>query len=131
MLVHNTCFEIQKNSIANKRTDILRENKIRGAAYEKEKFAEFSSKYSHAETQVTIKTDSGRKTRVDAIGYDENGNIVINEFKSSATARLRTNQRDAFEEIRQSGGVVVGRGKGVFSRNVLTSAGTDVKVIRP
>ena len=130
VLVHNTCAATEKNLSTNRKAEILRENRIRGAAYEKEKFADFSKTYSHAETQITIRTASGKRTRVDAIGYDADGNIVIQEFKSSQSARLTKNQEDAFPELKKTGGVIVGRGKGEFKGGVLIPP-TKVKVIRP
>lgn len=54
----------------------------------------------HAQEQITVKTLSSIKTRLDAIGLDAEGNVVINEFKSSATAPLTPNQKIAFPEIR-------------------------------
>ena len=108
VLVHNTCAITEKSLNTNKKAEILRENRFRGAAYEKEKFAEFGKKYSRAETQITIRTASGTRIRVDAIGYDSEGKIVIQEFKSSKTARLTKNQKDGFPELKNSGGTVVG-----------------------
>ncbi len=71
------------------------------------------------------------RTRVDAIGLDANGNVVINEYKSSATAPLTHNQEVAFEELKKSGGTVVGAGKGIFTGGYQIPAGTNVQVIRP
>lgn len=62
------------------------------------------------------------------------GFIAAGELKAGDEVRLESGEEafvESTEEIRQSGGVVVGRGKGVFSRDVLIPAGTDVKVIRP
>ncbi|MBE6839017.1 MAG: hypothetical protein E7507_05680 [Ruminococcus sp.] len=73
----------------------------------------------------------GMRTCVDAIGIDSNGNIVINEFKSSATAPLTNNQKNAFPEILKSGGIVVGKGKGIFRGEYKIPPGTEVKIIRP
>ncbi|MPM55520.1 hypothetical protein SDC9_102317 [bioreactor metagenome] len=84
-----------------------------------------------AQEQITVKTPSSIKTRLDAIGLDAEGNVVINEFKSSATAPLTPNQKIAFPEIFDRGGTVVGRGKGIFSGGYTIPAGTDVKIIRP
>lgn len=42
--------------------------------------------------QITVKTKSGAKTRLDGIGLDKNtGEIVIEEYKASPTAPLTTN----------------------------------------
>lgn len=87
----------------------------------------FSQNCSDAVEQITIKTSSGVKTRVDAIGLDTNGNVVIQEYKSSLT----NNQARAFQEIFENGGVVVGNGKGIFTRGYQIPAGTEVKIVRP
>ena len=65
----------------------------------------FSQNCSDAVEQITIKTSSGVKTRVDAIGLDTNGNDVIQEYKSSLTAPLTNNQARAFQEIFENGGI--------------------------
>ena len=127
--------EAQNDYVKPSRTkaEILQQNKAKGRAFEKQEFAKFSAKYNNAAEQVTIKTPSGTRTRVDAIGLDADGKIVIYEFKSSLTAPLTKNQRVAFEEILKSGGVVVGKGegKGIFKGGKLIEAGTEVKIIRP
>lgn len=106
--------EAQNDYVKPSRTkaEILQQNKAKGRAFEKQEFAKFSAKYNNAAEQVTIKNPSGTRTRVDAIGLDADGKIVIYEFKSSLTAPLTKNQRVAFEEILKSGGVVVGKGGG-------------------
>ena len=86
------------------------------------------------EEQITIKTTSGRRTRVDAIGLDSQGNVVIYEYKSSQTAKLSPNQEKAFDEIFKNGGTVVGKGKGIFSGKnggYTIKPGTKVKIVRP
>lgn len=113
------------------KSEVLANNRIQGRAYEQQEFANFSSQNSNAVEQITIKTDTGVKTRVDAIGIDSEGNIVISEFKSSTTAPLTGNQEAAFPEIMESGGDVVGKGKGIFSGGFQIPAGTKVKIIRP
>ncbi|RDY32221.1 hypothetical protein [Lachnotalea glycerini] len=111
--------------------DILANNRMQGRLFEQQEFAKFSSQSSNAVEQVTVKTSSGVKTRVDAIGLDSNGNVLINEFKSSVTAPLTNNQKIAFPEIMESGGTVVGKGKGIFTGGYQIPSGTEVKIIRP
>lgn len=110
---------------------VLAKNRENGRAYEQQEFAKFSSQHSNAVEQITVKTSSGVKTRVDAIGLDSNGKIVINEYKSSLTAPLTDNQKIAFPEIYESGGIVVGKGKGIFSNGYQIPPGTKVTIIRP
>ena len=116
---------------ANSKAQILEKNRLQGRLCEQRHFAKFSQQYSHAEEQVTIKTDAGVRTRVDAIGIDSNENVVIHEVKSSLTAPLTKNQKIAFEEIEKNGGVVVGKGKGIFRRGYKIPAGTKIEIIRP
>ena len=78
-----------------------------------------------------VKTSSGTRTRVDAIGLDANGNVVINEYKSSSTAPLTYNQKTAFPEIYGSGATVVGTGKGIFTGGYQIPSSTVVEIIRP
>ena len=111
--------------------DVLAQNRAKGRAFEQQEFANFSQNCSDAVEQITIKTPSGVKTRVDAIGLDTNGNVVIQEYKSSLTAPLTNNQARAFPEIFENGGVVVGNGKGIFIGGYQIPAGTEVKIVRP
>ena len=80
------CLAYQSGSKA----DVLVQNRTNGRAFEQQEFAKFSSQNNNAVEQITVKTSSGVKTRVDAIGLDANGNVVINEYKSSLTAPSRS-----------------------------------------
>ena len=113
------------------KADVLAQNRTNGRAFEQQEFAKFSSQNNNAVEQITVKTSSGVKTRVDAIGLDANGNVVINECKSSLTAPLTSNQKIAFPEIFESGATVVGKGKGIFSGGYQIPPGTKVTIIRP
>ena len=110
---------------------IKRGIKINGRAFEQQEFAKFSSQNKNAVEQITVKNSSGVKTRVDAIGLDSNGNVVINEFKSSLTAPLTDNQKLAFPEIFESGATVVGKSKGTFTGGYQIPSGTKVTIISP
>ena len=113
------------------KADVLAQNRVNGRAFEQQEFAKFSSQNSKAVEQITVKTPSGVRTRVDAIGLDTNGNVVINEYKSSLTAPLTDNQKIAFPEISESGATVVGKGKGIFTGGYQIPPGTKVTIIRP
>ena len=56
---------------------------------------------------------------------DANGNVVINEYKSSLTAPLTSNQKIVFPEIFESGATIVGKGKGIFSGGYQIPPGTS------
>ena len=57
------------------------------------------------------------------------GALLIEEYKSSATAPLTSNQRDGFVELLESGGVIVG--EGIFINEVEIPPGIAVKIVRP
>ena len=129
-----SCEERVANRIryqSGSKADVLVQNRTNGRAFEQQEFAKFSSQNNNAVEQITVKTSSGVKTRVDAIGLDANGNVVINEYKSSLTAPLTSNQKIAFPEIFESGATVVGKGKGIFSGGYQIPPGTKVTIIRP
>ena len=113
------------------KADVLAQNRANGRVFEQQEFAKFSSKNNNAVEQITVKTSSGVRTRVDAIGLDANGNVVINEFKSSLAAPLTNNQKIAFPEIFESGATVVGKGKGIFTGGYQIPSDTKVTIIRP
>ncbi len=86
-------------------------NKAAGEAFERQVMERVRETQSGIVQQVTVRTESGTKTRLDLIGRDSVGNIVCTECKASATAPLTRNQSIAFPEIQKSGAVVVGKGK--------------------
>ena len=109
-------------------------NKAHGDAFENEMYPQFQAEYYFTERQITIVMSSGTRIRVDAIGLDVDGNVIIMEYKSSATAQLTKNQKAAFEEFRDSGGYVVGKGKGFFYGGTdipSMSKGTKIIIQRP
>jgi filamentous hemagglutinin len=80
---------------------------------------------------VTVKTQSGVRTRIDLAGTDqETGAIRLTEAKSSAKAPLTGAQSDAFPEIQQSGATVVGQGKPGFPGGTQIPP-TEVEIVRP
>ena len=79
--------------------------------------------------QVTVKTQSGVRTRLDMVGRDASGAIRCTECKASATAPLTKNQRLGFPEIQSGGGVVVGKGKPGFPGGTRIPP-TKVEIIR-
>ena len=80
--------------------------------------------------QITVKADNGVKTKVDAISKSPKGEIVLSESKASATAPLTKNQKLAHPSIAESGGVVVGKGKGDFPGGTRIPP-TEVIIKRP
>ena len=79
--------------------------------------------------QITLKTASGVRTRVDFITKLDNL-IEIFEGKASQTAQLTAAQKKAFPEIKKTGAVVVGKGKpGMTGGTVIPP--TPVQIKRP
>lgn len=97
-----------------KRVEQLNKNKAAGKAFEAKALEQIKTEQSDVVEQVTIKTKSGVKTRVDIIGKDDKGDIACTECKASPTATLTPNQKRAFPEIEESGGEIVGKGKPGF-----------------
>ncbi|WP_339448542.1 S-type pyocin domain-containing protein [Pseudomonas sp. EA_5y_Pfl2_R50] len=108
----------------------LEKNKAAGAEFEDKTYDGFSEEMEESAQQVTIKTESGTRTRLDMIGRDSNGDIACVECKASETAPLTRNQKQAFPEIERGGGVIVGKGKPGFPGGTALSP-TRVDVVRP
>ncbi|MVV52062.1 pyocin [Pseudomonas sp. PB120] len=108
----------------------LEKNKAAGVEFEDKSYDRFSEEMEESAQQVTIKTESGTRTRLDMIGRDSNGDIACVECKASDTAPLTRNQKQAFPELEQSGGVIVGKGKPGFSGGTVLPP-TRVDILRP
>ncbi|MDR1461158.1 MAG: hypothetical protein LBI78_05885, partial [Campylobacteraceae bacterium] len=108
----------------------LEVNKAAGAAFEQKTMEELKGVQSGVVQQVTVKTDSGVKTRIDLVGRDAQGNIICTECKASSTAPLTNNQKAAFPEIMQSGATVVGKGKEGFEGGTKIPP-TNIDIVRP
>ena len=84
------------------------------------------------EERVAIRFRYQSGSKADVLAQNRaNGIVVINEYKSSLTAPLTSNQKIAFPEIFESGATVVGKGKGIFSGGYQIPPGTNVTIIRP
>jgi hypothetical protein len=128
----NNAGETPKDSLewkeASEKWAALREQ---GQAFSDDSFSQFSQEYENAQREITIVTNEGTKIRVDAIATDEEGNVIIQEYKSSETAPYTSNQEKGFPELQNSGGKVVGEGKGDFTEGYEIPSGTRVEVVRP
>ncbi|MPR03609.1 pyocin [Pseudomonas sp. MAFF 212408] len=108
----------------------LEKNKVAGAAYEEEAYGLYSKNRKYAVQQITLKTESGTKVRVDMMGRGSDGEIECIECKASETAPLTRNQKRAFPEIEESGAVIVGKGKPGFPGGTVIPP-TRIKISRP
>ena len=105
-------------------------NKAAGDAWSQEVGAELRATHEVAVPEITVRTQSGTRTRLDWVTKDSAGTIGCVECKASATAPLTPNQAVAHPEIAQSGAVVVGKGKpGIPGGTVIPP--TTVQVRRP
>lgn len=108
----------------------LEKNKTKGREFEDETYGDYSSTRSQTGREVTVKTSSGTRTRIDMMGREADGSISCVECKSSETAPLTPNQKVAFPEIEKSGAVVVGKGKPGFPGGTELPP-TKVEIVRP
>ena len=92
------------------RKDQLGKNKKSGEDFEMEIYQKKVKQGFKPQKQITVKTKSGVKTRLDIISK-EGGLDVCTECKASITAPLTKNQKKAFPEIERTGATVVGKGK--------------------
>jgi hypothetical protein len=109
----------------------LAANKLQGEAFEQKVLQDLQQTHDNIAEQVTVRTPSGVRTRVDFIANEKGtGTISITEAKSSETAPLTKRQVIAFPEIAQRGGTVAGQGKPGFPGGTKIPP-TKVTIIRP
>jgi hypothetical protein len=109
----------------------VRANAEQGAEFEVEVEAKLQQTQAGVVKQVTVRTESGTRTRVDFAGRDrQTGEVKLTEAKSSEGARLTRNQKAGYPEMEQRGGVVTGKGKPGFP-GVAHIPPTRVDVVRP
>jgi len=112
------------------KTETLAKNRESGRAFEKKSLGKMKENNENVVEQITVKTQSGIKTRLDGVGVDKKtGEIVIEEYKASSTAPLTKNQKIAHPEIAGSGATVVGKGKEPFVGGIEIPP-TKIKIIR-
>ncbi|WP_231559824.1 hypothetical protein ACPVTF_08095 [Geobacillus icigianus] len=110
----------------------VKQNKAKGDAFEQEVINKISSEPANTNVrqQITVKTKSGVKTRIDIISTNsQTGQIRCIECKASSTAPLTKNQKKAFPEIEQSGAIVVGKGKAPYTGGTKIPP-TKIEIIR-
>jgi RHS repeat-associated protein len=109
----------------------LSKNVKQGAKFEKKVEKVISKTDTDVAKQITVKTKSGTKTRLDFVSKSKKtGKTKLTEAKSSQKAKLTKNQKKAFPEIAKDGGTVVGKGKGKFPGGTKIPP-TKVDIIRP
>jgi hypothetical protein len=109
----------------------IKKNSEKGESYANEQSGDLKKTQPNLQREITVKTESGVKTRLDCVGKcAETGDVKLTEIKSSSTAPLTSNQKAAHPEIEKSGATVVGKGKGDFPGGTKI-APTKVDVVRP
>lgn len=88
----------------------VRANKAVGDAWSQAVGAELKATHEVAVPEVTVRTQSGARTRLDWVTKDS-GTIGCVECKASATAPLTPGQAAAHPEMARTGAVVTGKGK--------------------
>lgn len=122
--------EIQASGTGAVTTTQLEANKAAGMAFEQAVGADLEKDGLKVNQQITIKTETGVRTRVDFLTLDPiTGEIGCIECKASSTASLTKNQSIAFPNIGQSGGMIAGKGKPDFPGGTQIPP-TEVKIIR-
>ncbi|MDP8100094.1 hypothetical protein QJU32_09600, partial [Pasteurella atlantica] len=112
------------------KSKILQNNRINGADFEEAYKKRLEKNEENVQQQVTLKTSSGIKTRIDFISKGKTGEVKCIECKSSQTAPLTKNQRKAFSEIEKSGATVIGKGKDGFDSGTIIPP-TKIEIVRP
>jgi len=108
----------------------LAANKAKGEAFEQATIAAAKGRGAEVVEQITVRTQSGTRTRLDMITKEADGGCRLIECKSSATAGLTKNQTKAFPEIEKTGATVVGKGKGAYPGGTQIPA-QKVEIVRP
>ncbi|HEX3855743.1 MAG TPA: hypothetical protein VHY30_00425 [Verrucomicrobiae bacterium] len=109
----------------------IAKNAAKGKAFESQVAKELEKTDESIASQVTLKTRSGNKTRMDFLSLDKKtGKINVTEAKSSKTAPLTRNQAQAHPEIGTSGATVAGKGKPGFPGGTQIPP-TQVNIVRP
>jgi hypothetical protein len=109
----------------------LAENRTNGRAWEKNREAFYEKLGTKCTVQITIVTGNGLRGRVDCLFRDRNGKIKVKEFKASLAPYLRPRQRRFFEDLKSSGGTIVGEGKGSFKGGRKIPKNTKVDIDHP
>ena len=126
------------NNKALSAAERLKENSQRGHAFEAERFGGLKKRGFNAQREITIAPfdqngNLGKKRiRADAIGINERGELLIQEYKSSLTAPFTKNQKEGFPNLINYGGVVKGKGKGIFQEGFpIDPEKLTLEVVRP
>ena len=108
----------------------LKQNQTVGKEFKVAQTENFKQIASHVENRITIATvidGQIKKVQVDAIGFDSNGKIRIQDY--TASSNISSKRQAILDNIERNGGAIVGKGKGKFVGGVEIPKGTRIDVI--
>ena len=109
----------------------LKQNQTVGKEFKIAQTENFKQIANHVENRITIATTVDgqiKKVQVDAIGFDSNGKIRIQDY--TASSNISSKRQAILDNIERNGGVIVGKGKGKFVGGVEIPKGTRIDVIK-
>ena len=109
----------------------LKQNQTVGKEFKIAQTENFKQVANHVENRITIATiidGQIKKVQVDAIGFDSNGKIRIQDY--TASSNISSKRQAILDNIERNGGVIVGKGKGKFVGGVEIPKGTRIDVIK-
>ena len=133
-------YVAQKTSVGEKplsmsdwklKVNNLKQNQTVGKEFKVAQTENFKQIASHVENRITIATvidGQIKKVQVDAIGFDSNGKIRIQDY--TASSNISSKRQAILDNIERNGGVIVGKGKGKFVGGVEIPKGTRIDVIK-
>jgi len=115
-----------------KKHDISKQNFSTYEAFSGNRIEEFKLNNNDVETNITVKTHNAdgkdQKIRLKAIGFDESGNIRIQDY-TTAKDGLPKKRQEILDNLSKYGGEVVGAGKGKFAGGTEIPKGTRIDII--
>ena len=115
-----------------KKRDISKQNFSTYEAFSGNRIEEFKLNFNDVETNITVKTHNAdgkdQKIRLKAIGFDESGNIRIQDY-TTAKDGLPKKRQEILDNLSKYGGEVVGAGEGKFAGGTEIPQGTRIDII--
>ena len=132
-VAHKTSLGEQPFSMSDWKVKVnnLKQNQTVGKEFKVAQTENFKQIASHVENRITIATiidGQIKKIQVDAIGFDSNGKIRIQDY--TASSNISSKRQAILDNIERNGGVIVGKGKGKFVGGVEIPKGTRIDVIK-
>lgn len=114
------------------RRNISKQNFSTYEAFSGNRIEEFKLNNNDVETNITVKTHNAngkdQKIRLKAIGFDESGNIRIQDY-TTAKNGISKERQEILDNLSKYGGEVVGAGKGKFAGGTEIPQGTRIDII--